>query len=522
LYTVLLIDDEHIVLDTLLNYVEWNKLSLHVVGTARNGKEAFNKVCLLHPDILITDIKMPIVDGIELASKVHQHFPEIQIVFLTGYDEFEYAHSAIKMGAAGYLLKPIDYSELAVLMESVQKKCEEQKNKKNASLPAAGENLRELLQGKVVLPDGLVEKTSAIFAQSIGISTDIPKFYFSIISIDEYTLLSEYMPHTDPNAKTEIIGRLESLIANLPSVCAGILVRLWDGHWLFISSKNHFSELSLWQKNSPDTEHWVSIFSTTKTTLLSFVQQWPTIYHQRKLHIATTGPGLTVMLKKDIHKDFIRETPLPYVSELVEAIWNGKHEKVKVWLDDFYDNGIPKTGMKQVFADTMDFFNYIQKNVIETNSTLLQIYERDGTFINKLFVMESSHCMKMLVTQLVMAIMEGLETKKSDRKTIIVHEVCAIIKKDFSKPLSVDILAEKVYLSPNYLSTVFKDITGKTLLEYITDVRIKEAEKMLQHTKKKIHEIALAVGYESPSYFSSIFYRNKGLTPNQYRITSRK
>ena len=518
LYTVLLVDDEHIVLDTLLNYVEWHKLSLNVIGTARNGKEAFDKVCSLHPDILITDIKMPIADGIKLASKVHQRFPEIQIVFLSGYNEFEYARSAINIGVAGYLMKPIDYPELTNVMKSVCQNCEEQKNKTSSSLPAAGEHLRELLQTNGALPTTLVKKTAAIFAQNIGMPLKHPEFHFTLITIDEYPLLSEYMQHIDTNSKTRITSRLETAIAKLPGICAGIITRLHEGHWLFISSKDCFLELSLWRGKSPYTKRWISIFQIERTSLKAFVQRYPHLRNQRKVYIAAKGPGLTINLIAKMPEDLMRRVPLPPTNALIEAIWNSQHEKVHIWLNDFYDNGIPEASIKQVFANTIDFFNQVQKKVIETNSNLRRIYEHDATFMGKLFIVESSHCMKTLATQIIMAIMAGLETQKNDRKNVIIHEISTIIEEHFAMPLSVEFLAEKVYLSPNYLSTIFKEGTGKTLLEYITDIRISEAVKMLLYTRKRIHEVAAAVGYESPSYFSSVFYRNKGLTPNQYRV----
>ena len=118
--------------------------------------------------------------------------------------------------------------------------------------------------------------------------------------------------------------------------------------------------------------------------------------------------------------------------------------------------------------------------------------------------------------------MDELEASPVDRHIEIVNEVCSIIQKNYGQVISIDVLAELIFLSPNYLRTIFKDITGKTLLEYVTQIRMDNACIMLQETNIRIHEIAKRVGFESPSYFGSIFFKRTGLTPNQYRTHAKK
>ena len=110
------------------------------------------------------------------------------------------------------------------------------------------------------------------------------------------------------------------------------------------------------------------------------------------------------------------------------------------------------------------------------------------------------------------------ESSAGDHHLEIINRIRHIVERDYGQALSLDSLAELVFLSPNYLSTMFKETTGKTLLEYVTEVRMKNACRMLAQSSIKIHEVAKQVGYESPSYFGSVFLRRTGLTPNQYRV----
>jgi two-component system, response regulator YesN len=125
MYNIVLVDDERLELDTLENYVPWEEMGFKVIGTAKNGKEALSKMGELLPDIVITDVKMPIMDGVEFADIIRGRLPQLKIIFLSGYDDFSYVKSALQMEASGYLLMPLDMDELRKLMEKVKAKCME-------------------------------------------------------------------------------------------------------------------------------------------------------------------------------------------------------------------------------------------------------------------------------------------------------------------------------------------------------------------------------------------------------------
>jgi len=122
MYSIMIVDDEKIILDTLTHSIDWHAMGLYVLGTAGNGQEAVEKAGQLRPDVILTDVRMPIMNGLEMARRVKESQPEIEVVFVSGYDEFDYVKAAIALEAADYLLKPVERDELAAVMARVKRR----------------------------------------------------------------------------------------------------------------------------------------------------------------------------------------------------------------------------------------------------------------------------------------------------------------------------------------------------------------------------------------------------------------
>lgn len=523
MYTIILVDDERRTLDTLANYIDWRPFSCRVIATANNGQDALQKIEALQPDILITDVKMPVMDGIELCKQVHARFPKIQIVFLSGYNEFEYACAALQHGACGYLLKPVDQVELASAMKMVLQRCEEQKNRLQSALLTSGEYLRELLQIGGNLLSGLADEVTSIYNHHLHLSADNKTFSFLLISIDEYTLLAEHPLDFDaPSGDFSTVERLEFFIAGLPSHASGVLTKLRDGQWIFVTQESDMNTFTTWRDQSANAGRWISLFLTSSPqTILSFSSQWPKMLQIRNQLVANDGTGLAIDHWDKAEVKW-RKTPLPATEHLVAAVQQNRRDLIEEWLHDFYDGGLPAGNAKQAFVQTHSVFDALLSAIAANNHHLKEMIERDSKFFGRLSLMESLQSMKTLMRQILGMMMDELEASPADRHIEIVNEVCGIIQRKYGEVISVDVLAELIYLSPNYLRTIFKDITGKTLLEYVTQVRMDHACAMLQETHMRVHEIAKRVGYESPSYFGSVFFKRTGLTPNQYRTHAKK
>ncbi|MBW4841587.1 MAG: response regulator, partial [Paenibacillaceae bacterium] len=148
MYSIFLVDDEELELEMMRDFIRWEDMGIYVAGVGINGKDAQEKIHAIQPDIVLTDVQMPLMDGLELAKWVSEHYDWMQIVFLTGHDEFSYVKSALHVGAVGYLLKPLDLEEIAGVMGRVKQKCEEVRLKYKSIQMTKAKLLKELLHEK--------------------------------------------------------------------------------------------------------------------------------------------------------------------------------------------------------------------------------------------------------------------------------------------------------------------------------------------------------------------------------------
>jgi YesN/AraC family two-component response regulator len=222
MYSVLLVDDEKLELDTLQHYFRTEPINIHITGTAKNGRDALLKIEQLKPDIILTDVRMPIMDGLELAKQVRERYPQIKLVFLSGFDEFAYIKAALMLEAVGYLLKPVDPIELQSVMNKVIVKFETEQINATSSI-ALQENLL-----KKLLVETQEDKQSKLIQQMKQIQPGFneSKWGFGLVSIDDYRMqLNETHDNESEQKNSALFRELKVLIGN------GYVIPMKDGYY---------------------------------------------------------------------------------------------------------------------------------------------------------------------------------------------------------------------------------------------------------------------------------------------------
>jgi len=403
MYKIVLVDDEHIELETLKSYVPWEEMGLEVAGVARNGREALAKVEELSPDVVMTDVRMPLMDGIQFAREARKRWPHLIIIFMSGYDDFAYVKSALLLGAADYLLKPLDLDELEALVANIKVRAMEEERNRLSARALAAQYTKELLHEK----------------QPQLLQNDI-------LALNQ--LLEQLMPSAaDMYSLAVIFFEAAPLQTDLPPDAAQLSKKAQ--HELLRLSASTQSLIVEWSDG-----RFVGLFAPSAELVMP---QW----HESLLAICPWT--VTVMYPQPIA-----------LNQLYEAC----------------------THLQQLRGRQMT-------------------KQSGGQYI--------------LAT--------ALAPEHTDRHTGLMHHVQSLIDREYGNSLTIEYLAEAVYLSPNHLRTLFKDYTGFTVLEYMTKVRMERAAELLRDTGMKIHEISSHVGYESASHFCSVFLKKRGVTPNQYR-----
>ncbi|NQX58709.1 response regulator transcription factor [Paenibacillus qinlingensis] len=508
MYSILLVDDEKIELEMLADYVRWGDMGIRVAGTAKNGREALQRMEELRPDIILTDVRMPIMDGLEFSRRAKQINRNVQIAFLSGHDEFHYIKAALSVEAIGYLLKPLDMGELQHLMEKIKQKCDEFRISSQTSEILKESYLRELL----------LESSPSIRSQWIEklllLPSQLPAsglFQMSYITVDP---VSHY--------SVELVTHIRNFAhAKIPH---SFLCQIKEGTFVLLCHKLDVSSLELYLAS----EQLIRYVNDRNDAIISIGVSdvrmgLDSLYElsaaARRANESKFYFGLGSCTKADqavepVYKEINHET---VIASLCHAISHLQESTSITLIRDFYEEMrtskvdrdlVCSSSLRLITAIEQHFANIIGGDSV--NSMYVDDWKRIANYstINEIeeHILDVCH-----------SILSLMKDKDKDKNLHIVHQIVSLIDRSFSRPLTIEDIAKQVYLSPNYVRTLFKEKTGETILEYLTRVRIHHAAELLKDKSKKIHEIAASVGYENVSYFCSVFQKFKGTTPNEYR-----
>ncbi|MCM3628873.1 response regulator [Paenibacillus glycanilyticus] len=529
MYTVLLVDDEAIELETLEHYVPWEQAGIQVVGTARNGKEALAKLTELKPDIIVTDVRMPIMDGLEFGRRAKQIDKSVKIIYLSGHNEFQYIKSALNIEAAGYLLKPIDMEELLVLLEKVKKKCEEEQ----LASEGGGWRLEKLLL-RIVREPSPDKRLEWIRQWEKGASGFLSHQAFgaAYMTLEPPALLSRSV---DRIASGDPPGATSSILTEEAAEAArNLLKRRLDAAIVLETGP---STLFILFQGKP--QHWETAYwELLREELLAVTAEGEAF-----ATIGLSGPYKGFHLLKEAFEESQRcneeklyrqagsvirscseetakqsDIPVDAASaSLIAAVQAGDAERVAHVLDDWFSS------MRQERIER----NFAVRAVIQ----LLTILEQHFTSLmvgplreqlladhwKELSSLPSITHYHAYALRFCSELLKAAAERDIDRHQSVAEQIIKLITERYHLPLTVEDIAKEVFLSPNYVRTIFKEKTGETILDYLTRIRMNHASELLKDRSLKVREIAHRVSYENVSYFCSVFQKHKGSTPNEYR-----
>lgn len=523
MYRILLVDDEWLELDTLEKYVDWEKMGFQVAGTAQNGREALRLLQEWEedrnpqgkgkiPDILLTDVKMPLMDGLALSRAVHSRYPGMQIVFLSGYNDFEYVRSALAVEACGYILKPLNMEELAKTMEKVREKCSQNTKKQRHQEAVTSEGLKELLGISWKKGEESWEDILGTCNMILHCSPENRDFYVGLITIDEYRFLTGY----------ELDGRdiLSSLDMEIRKFAAeqGILpFHIVDNSYLLLADKAFEGTAGKLMEEEKELARWTTFcIYREKKELEALPQLYQEMNRFRKWNLKLYGSGHLIICdtflperkeeKGSVQTDWGR---------LFQSMQDGERQKICVWLEAWCLER--KAAEGDLNKGSFELVDRVYASLISPNPQMKLLFEERAKLYQKVTTVESARLLEDILKNFLLQVSDALTDLAGDRRQKIVQQLKNIIEEEYAEPLTIEYLAGKVYMSPNYLRTLFKDYTGETVLEYMTGVRMRKAAKLLAETNLRVHEISQRIGYENPSHYCAVFKKQMGVTPNQYR-----
>ena len=524
-YKVLLVDDEVQALESIRNKIKWEELGFMVADTATNGAIAMELVEKVQPDVVITDIKMPYVDGLEMAKRLNRDYPNIHIIIFTGFDEFSYAKAAVHLEVEEYLLKPVNAGELSEclrkLKDTLDKEREEKLNVEkltdyfNNSLPLLQSNFFvSLIEGRV----GEKEFDKLLFDYRIAMKAP---FYVCVLF------------HTSTHHVPEGISPL--LLAM--SVEQEIKKRLakerecqvfsYLGNTVFVTGLSCENEVTSLIDACDRFCHWAyRIMGAVVTAGVGGAVN-------RLFHINLSYDGAREALSYRVlygtkraisiseivpqEKETAAETEDTRLHDLFEAIHLGKHDEIVQTATEevkrLHKNAKNFGQYKMAMMETVSsFYRFCNSNFVD-----LSDLTGDEHLYEKLLEMDEATLTGWMCDTSLTVADKLKELRNASSRNLVNDAKNIVINRYMDPELSLDTVCSKLGVSNSYFSTVFKKETGTSFVSFLTDYRMSHAMRLLTETGDKSYVIAGKVGYTDANYFSYVFKKQFGMSPSKYR-----
>ncbi|MBQ7582678.1 MAG: response regulator [Lachnospiraceae bacterium] len=528
---VFLVEDEFVVREGIKNNVDWAGHGYEFCGEAGDGELAFPMIQKLRPDIVITDIRMPFMDGLELSKLIKKEFPWMEIIILSGFEEFEYAKQGIKIGVAQYLTKPIKGDDLLKEVDIVAGRIEEKRRERLIREQYEREMEEATIRERSNLFTDLVTaaKSPAQLMETAGsLSMDLTAMHYNII-----LMILQSSAHLQGEYSNSVVTVEERL-------------QVLEGEYSFLLFDRNLEGKALLFKADSEEE--------LQKNQKAFVEQFEQILKDYP-HITYFG-GIGKIVNRLMqlpecfteanrafaHRYFVNESRIVDASELsgdnpvekseldltnvdpkqidrsrtTNFLKLGSRDEAVYFVDEFLG------GIGEKSLDSSMFRQYIAMDCYFSVAAFIEEmgYERSEIAQPDMVgdTLQSAASTKEYISGIVEKAIALREKRANSRYTEVVDEVIRYISEHFAQEdLSLNTLASHVNVSPNHLSMIFSQQTGQTFIKYLTDLRMHKAKELLKCSNKRGSEIALEVGYKDPHYFSYIFKKTQGMTPTQFK-----
>ena len=538
---VFLVEDEMVIRRGIKNSIDWEKEGYIFCGEASDGELAYPMIIKEKPDILITDIRMPFMDGLELCKLVKKELPNIKILILSGYDEFDYAKEAIRLGVTEYLLKPISSGKLLEALNGVSESIRREKEDKDL-VRKYMEEMRENTE----------HEKQKFFEQmiagnlSMADALETGKKYEMNLSAGMYNLLLFRFTLGEENRKSgELLGEAEYAIEKLTERLEYVFEfqRGVEG-WAFLLMADNEEQMSERVKElSKDLEEIMKNYST----IAYFGGIGQPVARLRELEESfreaerALAARFTMELNRIISVEDIRMAQNVDTLDDIEITNFGEIEKTRTMLEKFLNNGAEDEIDEFVDVYINELSEENLKSVLMRQYIIMDAYIVMMSFCEKFEGIEGEmqaqseelkNSMKTIQTleeiknyiRMLLKKIIGVRDTISGRRYSDVIEIAKdqIRKTYMSDEISLNTIAAEVGMSPSYFSSIFSKEMGKTFVEYLTEIRMDRAKELLMCSSMKTSEIGYEVGYKDPHYFSYIFKKTQNCTPKEFRARGKE
>jgi len=526
MFKAIAVDDNKIHLNEILSIVEWRDFGIDIVQTFPNGQKALNAIKDLQPDIVITDIMMPVMNGLELAHHVNRLYPHIKIIFISSADDFDTAKTAVSLNVGEYILKPLDADEVKVsLSEFVRKfKIEKSKNDRLLELSEIISAQRELFIEQF-LREALYNEMSREEINSrldILSLSDLKNKSVSVINLRVLTdddLVNEY---NDSLSVKQILSEFslqgfEKYIIQM-SINEFVIICFLKGE-----QKTKFKSLLYeYCANVHDTIslrcHLETMIAFSPTAALDVL--FLLFRQSRKANaynLVRTNNLIIAFDDIDSFNTFEKNIDFNELfEEINNAVFSEDDSGIRRFLHKYFVN-INAKDLREYLKSILFFIVSILGTIlINEHQSFKDIFGDDLIVWKKISNFDNIYDVKTWMENIIRSVREHLRKDDTGENSII-NKIKSYIRENYAKDISLSEVADLVFYSVRQANYLFKNKVGVTIYEYLVEYRMEIAKKLLITTKMKAKDIAEAVGYASYPHFRLVFKKFTNMTPGEYK-----
>lgn len=497
---VLIVDDESSIRKGLKKIIPWEKEGFEVIGEASNGIDALQKIEFYHPDIVLTDVVMPQLDGIELAKIIQKKYANIKVIILSSHSDFDYVKQSFKNGVVDYLLKPT--LTPSTLIELLKKNFTFQSNKKNLSKNNIKKTISLFFSENHLVLDKTVYQQEFQTYDTFHLLITEKKLYPSNENIEQILLTD--LPKNINHLKIVPVEVSQEFYIFL--LCGTTPIENELASLLQMIDRFKFIETNCFFILSNSYDSVVS----AKEHLNSFMKicRGSYFYYKRSAFIKQN------QVKRIDETDHFRTKK--YLHDLTNQNFHEVLEDIEIYIHRLIKNFYPEQSLKQfVISIFYHVFSMLEESLADKHKKFsMQIKLQ---FLNKvhscLHVEEFLYTIHKTVDQLTTMINELNEQYHSK----IIEDILEYIQNNYTKKLTLKNLSDQFHFNYYYLSSFFSNHLHESFSDYLNRLRIEKSKELLKETELNISEIAYEIGYTEVAYFSKVFKKMTGLTPSQYR-----
>lgn len=536
LYKIMIVDDEEEIRLGIIKKIDWEAYGFVVVGDAENGQDALEKAEKLQPDVIMTDIKMPYMDGLELGKKLVELMPSTKIIVFSGCDDFEYAHQAIKINVVEYVLKPINSTEFIEVLQRLKSQLDKEYDEKRnletlykhyvESLPVIREQfLVGMLEGRI---SGSQWKDQS---ENLGIDFKYEYISVALIRADGVLMLEDNKDSADAGIQKEptlVPISIKKMVDETMDKYTKFVSFIYSDMVVVIGNLIEKIDILQFIKGINEIcKEYMRIMDLNISAGIGYVYDDPSEmrFSYRSAQNALDyrfilGTGKAIYID-DVEPDNSIHLQLDEQEErvMLNAIKISSEEEITETIDNLFKK----------FQDLLLPFNQYRIYLMEIMTSILKLVQNYNLDINEIFG-ENFNCysyleafdsideVKKWITNKAIKINDYIKKERINSSMLLIEKAKQYIKESYSdSDVSVEKLCSKLHVSPTYFSTIFKKETGENFVNYLTTVRLEEAVKLLNTTDDKTYMIAEKVGYPEANYFSYVFKKKFGVSPSKYR-----